>query len=109
VKRADPKVRPLMQGYRLRLADITFDEGLNFYLGDHTFQLFPLRGHTTGGIGVYIPQERVVFTSDCVFHKVKSWLQEADPDAWLESLRKLGELDIEAVVPGTARSVRRTT
>jgi cyclase len=49
---------------------------------------------------VYIPQERVVFATDIVFHKKKSWLQEADPAAWLASLKKIGGLDVDVIVPG---------
>lgn len=100
VKHIDPAGVPLMKGFQLRLADITFTGGLDLYLGDHTVRLFQLQGHSTGGSAVYIPEERVVFTTDCVFHRVKTWLQEADPDQWLESLKKLGELHVDVIVPG---------
>jgi cyclase len=100
VKRTDPGGLPLMKGYRLRLADIAFTESLNIYLGDHTLRLFKLQGHSSGGIAVHLPEDRVVFTTDCVFHRVKSWLPEADPDQWFESLKKIGELDVDVIVPG---------
>ena len=100
VKHGDPGGLSLMESFQVRLADITFTGSMDLYLGDHTFKLFPLPGHSTGGIGVYIPQERVVFTTDCVFHQLKTWLQDADPDQWLESLRKIGDLDVDFIVPG---------
>lgn len=90
----------LMGGYNVRLADITFTKEMTLHLGRHTFQLFSLPGHSSGGIGVYIPEEAVVFTTDIVFHKMKSWLPEADPEKWLESLDRLSALDVEVVVPG---------
>src|SRR3990172_11425386 len=77
VKRIDPAGVPLMKGYQVRLADITFSESMNLYLDRHTIQLFHLPGHSTGGIGVYLPEERVVFTTDIIFHKLKSWLHES--------------------------------
>ncbi len=49
---------------------------------------------------MYLPEERVVFTTECIFHRVKSWLPEANPDHWLESLKKIGELDVDVIVPG---------
>ena len=49
---------------------------------------------------MYIPEEKVVFTSDIVFHGRKSWLQVANPSQWLESLKKLNELEVDVVVPG---------
>ena len=100
VKQIDPAGVPLIKGYRVRLADITLTESMNLYLGDHTIQLFHLPGHSTGGMGVYIPEERVVFTTDIIFHKMKSWLHESDPQQWLASLKKLSQLDLEVIVPG---------
>lgn len=100
VKRRDPAGVSLMKGFQVRLADITFAESMNLYLGEHTLKLFHLPGHSTGGIGVHIPEERVVFTTDIVFHKMKSWLTESEPSHWLASLKKLGELDVDVIVPG---------
>ena len=100
VKMLDPNGVPLMKDYKVRLPDVTFDENLNFYLGDHTIQLFHLPGHTVGGIGVYIPEEKAAFTTDIVFHKLKSYLHESNPSHWLNSLQKLWELDTEVIVPG---------
>ena len=100
VQRMDPAGLPLMKDFRLRLPDVTFTGSLNLYLGDHTIRLFQLQGHSAGGIAVYLPEERVVFTTDCVFHRVKSWLHESNPDHWFDSLRRLGELDVDVIVPG---------
>jgi cyclase len=100
VKHMDPEGLPLMDGFQLRLADITFTDTLDLFLGDQTIKLFRLPGHSPGGIGVYIPKERVVFTTDIVFHRKKSWLHESTPFQWLESLKNLGELDVDTVVPG---------
>ncbi len=100
VKLIDPDGASLMKGFQMRLAEVTFTGSMNLNLGDHTIRLFNLPGHSTGGIGVYIPEERVVFTTDIIFHKMKSWLNESDPSQWLASLRKLSELDLDIVVPG---------
>ncbi|MBU2497617.1 MAG: MBL fold metallo-hydrolase, partial [Proteobacteria bacterium] len=53
-----------------------------------------------GQIGVYIPEERVVFTGDNVFHKVQTFLHYAYPDDWLHSLKRIEELDVDVIVPG---------
>lgn len=100
VKFMDPDGLPLMKGYQIRLADIAFNGNLDLYLGSHTIRLLSLPGHVPGGVGVYIPEERVVFTGDIVFYRRKSWLHDADPSHWLESIRRIGELDIDVIVPG---------
>ena len=41
-----------------------------------------------------------MFTSDNIFHKCHTWLQEANPDLWLTSLDSLRKLKEEVFVPG---------
>lgn len=100
VEQLDPEGIHLMKGYSVRIADITFTNNLNLYLGDHTIKLFHLPGHSTGGIGVHILKERVVFATDIIFSKLKSFLHESNPSQWLESLKKLSDLDADIIVPG---------
>lgn len=57
-------------------------------------------GHTPPQTSVYLPQEGVVFTGDNVFHHCKTFLQEANPWEWLESLRQIEALDVKVIVPG---------
>lgn len=102
VRNNDPEGISLMESFKMRLADITFKEELTLRLADHTFRLISLPGHTAGNIGVYIPEEGVVFTADNVIYHGKTWLQEALPYQWLESLKKLEALDAEIIIPGHA-------
>ena len=100
VKNIDPEGLFLMDGYQWKLPNITFTGSLNLCLGDHNFELMHLPGHTASLIGVYIPEERVAVASDCVFYQEKTWLHEALPRQWLASLKKLGELDVDIIIPG---------
>ena len=47
-----------------------------------------------------MPDAGVVFTGDNVFHKCKTFIQEADPWQWLDTLNRIGQLDVEVIVPG---------
>jgi glyoxylase-like metal-dependent hydrolase (beta-lactamase superfamily II) len=47
-----------------------------------------------------VPDEGIVFTGDNVFHKCKTFIQEADPWEWLDALKAIGQLDVETIVPG---------
>ena len=42
----------------------------------------------------------MAFTGDTVVHRTQTFLHEADPFAWLESLKKIGELEVDHIVPG---------
>ncbi|MFW6125581.1 MAG: MBL fold metallo-hydrolase [Chloroflexota bacterium] len=100
VQAGDPEGLPLMEGYFLRKPSITFSERLFLYLGEHTFEVIHLPGHTASQSAVYVPEERVVFTGDNIFHKCQTFLHEAFPEQWLESLKRLDELDVDVIVPG---------
>jgi len=90
----------LMKSYKVRPPTITLNREMTLYVGDHTFKLINFPGHTPYQVAVYIPEEKTIFTSDNVFYKVPPWLQQAVPYEWLESLKKMEELEIKVVVPG---------
>jgi cyclase len=96
----DPEGLPLLKGYSVKLPSVTFSDRLTLHLGDHTFHALHLPGHTASETAVYVPEERVVFTGDNIFYKTQLFIHQGYPDAWLESLKKIGELDADAIVPG---------
>lgn len=100
-KHIDPEGMALVENLPMRLPDITFSDSLELFMGNLTVKLLHLPGHTEGGTGVYIPEEKVVFTTDTVFCHKKTWLQEATPSKWLESLNKIRDLGADTIiVPG---------
>jgi len=100
IKQAAPESLPLIKGFSYRPPTITLSQRLTLYLGEHTFQLINHPGHTPYQVAVYIPEERVVFTSDNIFHKVQAFLHQALPYEWLDSLKRLQELEADVLVPG---------
>jgi len=95
-----PESLPLMEGFSYRPPNITLSEKLTIYLGDHTFRLIRIPGHTPSQIAVYIPEEKVVFTSDNVVYRIQAWLHQCHPYDWLNSLNRIQELEADVVVPG---------
>jgi len=90
----------LLEGYRPNAPVITFEREMRLHVGDHTFRMVSMPGHTPYQAAVIVEEEGVVFTSDNIFCKVHTWLQEADPDLWLGALESLRGLREEAFVPG---------
>jgi glyoxylase-like metal-dependent hydrolase (beta-lactamase superfamily II) len=95
-----PEEGPLMQGYKPNVPIITFKNGMTLRVGDHTFRMIHMPGHTLYQAAIVIEEEGVVFTSDNIFHKVQTWLHEANPDLWLTALESLRGLDEDIFVPG---------
>lgn len=80
--------------------DIVFSGDLTLHLGDHTFELIHTPGHTPGQVAVHVPEERVVFTGDTIFSECQTWLMTSDVPEWLSALDRIGELDVDTIVPG---------
>jgi cyclase len=79
---------------------IVFKGDVTLRVGDHTFHLLHTPGHTRGQIAVHIPEERVVFTGDTIFHDCQTWLMESDVPQWLDALERVRSLDVDHLLPG---------
>jgi cyclase len=95
-----PEEPKLLEGYRPNAPVLTFESEMRVHVGDHTFRLVHMPGHTAYQAAVIVEEEGVVFTSDNIFCKVHTWLQEADPDLWLQALESLRGLREDTFVPG---------
>jgi len=95
-----PEEQKLLEGYRPNAPIITFKNGMTLHVGNHTFQMIHMPGHTAYQAAICIKEEGVTFTSDNIFHKCQTWLQEANPDLWLLALESLRKLPEDSFVPG---------
>ncbi len=95
-----PEEPKLLEGYSPNAPIITFKNGMTLHVGDHTFEMIHMPGHTPYQAAILIKEEGVVFTSDNIFHQVQTYIQEANPNQWLNALNSLRYLDEEIFVPG---------
>lgn len=95
-----PDEPKLLEGYRPNAPVITFEREMRLHVGNHTFRMVHMPGHTVYQAAVIVEEEGVVFTSDNIFCKVQTWLQEANPDHWLKALDSLRALQEGTFVPG---------
>ena len=79
---------------------IVFTGDVTLRVGAHTFHLLHTPGHTRGQIAVHVPEERVVFTGDTIFHDCQTWLMESDVPGWLDALERVRSLDVDHLLPG---------
>ena len=99
IKFMGPEGTTLDEGLRYRLPDITFSQEMTLYLGNHTFRIIPVPGHTASETAVFVPEERLIFTSDNATMGMPIMI-DAVPELWPESLKKLQKLDFDKIVPG---------
>jgi len=107
VKQVAPDAPPLDEQFSFRPPTITLSQRLTLHLGDHTVRLINMPGHTPYQVAVYLPEEKVVFTSDNVVNGHMPFMHQSLPFAWLEALTQLEQLDAEVYVPGHGEPCRR--
>lgn len=74
-----------------------------FDAGDAQFQIIHTPGHSPGGVSLYEPEKKMLFSGDCVFPggRTGRWdLPGSDYDALCDSVKRLSQLDIQTLYPG---------
>jgi cyclase len=85
--------------FYFRPPEITIEGEATLHLGDHTIKILSVPGHTPKQLAVYVPEERVLFTSDNINLEIPAFIS-ALPGEWIHSLNRLSKLDVDHVIPG---------
>ncbi len=83
----------------LRLPNIAVDDRVTLHLGDRVVVVLFLEGHTPASLGVYLPDEDLLFAADTVSNGEEPIMYEANTLAWIGSLQRLKAMGIGRVVP----------
>lgn len=83
-------------------AEETFDDRLEFTLGDTAFELHYVGpAHTPGDSYVWLPQQHIVFTGDIVYvQRMLGVIPVSNSKNWLTAFETMAALQPESVVPG---------
>ncbi len=80
--------------------DVTMSDRLTLFRGDREIQIhFFGRAHTGGDVGVYLPEDKILFTGDMLLGGI-SYLGDGYVGEWAQTLQNLKQLDIDLVLPG---------
>jgi cyclase len=99
-KKVSPDSAPFLDKYYIKPPTLTFSESMSVYLGKHSFNLYHLPGHSPFQVSIYIPEEKVIVTSDNVTYKLLPGFKQAVPYEWVKSLEFLMTLGQNTLVPG---------
>jgi glyoxylase-like metal-dependent hydrolase (beta-lactamase superfamily II) len=89
------------------------EDGALIELGDRSFEVIHLPGHTPGSAGLYERRTGVLFTGDVLYEgELLDELPESNIDDYVRSMRRLAALDVSVAYPGhgdplTAADVQR--
>ncbi len=93
-----PQALPLDADFYYKLPEFSVKEELVIHLGKLTLQLMVMPGHTPFNMAVYVPEEKVLFTSDNVIEGMPIMVHCVP--AWLDTLNRLEQFDVDYVVRG---------
>ncbi len=82
---------------------MAFSERLALFGGARRVAVYFLGpAHSAGDIVVLLPEEKVLFSGDIVLASGAPYMQspDVDPTGWEQILGRLGQLDVDKVVPG---------
>ena len=90
---------------------IPLKEGETFDVGDYTLNIVVTPGHTYGHICLYEARQKLFLSGDHVLGditpNIQAWSDGQDPLAlYLESLEKVGRLEVNLCLPGHRRIVK---
>ena len=100
-----PEIMAAVAEIEPRLPDEVFDERRS--LGRAELVTYG-GGHTESDAFLHLADAGVLFAADLVLVRNHAWMGDGNPEAWLEILDRLAELEFEALVPGHGEVGRRS-
>jgi len=83
-----------------RLPNITFDGSLVMHGPRRRVELLTFAGHTDSDLVLILPDEKIAFMSDLLFVNYHPYLPGCSPELFRKSLRAVGKLGMQTLVPG---------
>lgn len=89
-------------GLELRAPDLVFDDGIDLTVGDLTVEVraFGSAAHTTNDVVAWVPERRVLYTGDLVFHGGTPFVVMGSITGSLAALDWLRSFEPDVIVPG---------
>jgi cyclase len=93
-----------LAGMEAALPELSVDDRVTLHLGDRLVEILFLEGHTPGSLGVYLPEERILFAGDNITCDEEPVMSQANTLAWIRTLQRIGGMSVDVIVPGTGES-----
>ena len=95
-----PEIQKQFDETHIVKPELCFSGKLVMERGGRELHFVHLGGHTPATSGLYLPDERILFTGDLVVVQEHPALGQCDSEVWLSKLRWLRRQKYELVVPG---------
>lgn len=93
------KQNPALRRVKIVLPHLTFDDNyLILRVGKKNLTMFPLPGPCADNIGILVEEDRILFTGDAFMPL--PYIVDGNMDDMIASLKKIGKMGLENIVPG---------
>lgn len=99
-RKRDPSLSDEILRTQVVVPQVRVDERVWVHLGNRRVKVLYLEGHTPSSLGVYLPEERILFAGDSVVNDAHPALYHANSLAWLDTLERIREMDVDLIIPG---------
>jgi quinoprotein relay system zinc metallohydrolase 1 len=89
-----------MRDTELSVASKPIEQSAKFSLGERSFSLHALSGHTGGDLAVMDDTSGVLFSGDLIFNQRAATTPHADISRWLQAIDYIENLTYKKLVPG---------
>jgi cyclase len=97
----NPSLANALATIRPTRPDISVSDRVTLHLNQVEVEILYLEGHTPASLGICVPGRRILFAGDTVTNNEHPVAQHANSLAWLDTLQRIKEMDIDVIVPGT--------
>jgi cyclase len=98
-RESDPALADEIAQIEIYEPELEVGDRVTLHLGDDRIEVLYLEGHTPASLGVYLPKAKVLFAGDNVVNNEHPALADANSLAWIETLKRIMEMDVEVIVP----------
>ena len=98
--RLDPALIDVLSEHDLVAPQLTLRDAMTFHWDERRIELIALGGHTEASIGVYLPEERLLFAGDVVTVNQHPFMGHANSLEWMRVLERIQRMPVDVLVPG---------
>jgi cyclase len=96
----DPQLADELASVEIHPPELCVGDRMTLHLGERRVEVLYLDGHTPASLGVYLPEERILFAGDNIVNNEHPVMVQANSLAWIETLDRIREMPVDLLVPG---------
>lgn len=95
-----PDLESQLADVSVMMPEITVTSVMVLWCGDRRIELLHFGGHTPATLGVYLPDDSLLFTGDLIVNGRHPYMADANSRQWIASVERVRRMNLRTIVPG---------